>query len=226
MYAEDELLPISALQHLSFCERQWALIHLERVWEENQLTAEGRVMHERPHESGTEERGDVRIARGLRLRSLRLGLFGQADVVEFHRVTGEEGGALLDGVAGRRQPLIIEYKRGHPKIGHEDKIQLCAQALCLEEMLGTPMPLASFFYGEQRRRLEVVLDDALRKETEDLTRRLHELTRLAKTPLAIYAAKCRRCSLFDICLPKATNGQISVQKYLQENVEESKGTGM
>ena len=183
-------------------------------------------MHDRPHESGTEERGDVRIARGLRLRSLRLGLFGQADVVEFHRLTGDEGGVLLDGVAGRRQPLIIEYKRGHPKIGHEDKIQLCAQALCLEEMLGTQMSLASFFYGEPRRRLEVVLDDALRKETEDLTLRLHELTRLGKTPLAIYAAKCKRCSLFDICLPKATNGQMSAQKYLQKNVAESKGTGV
>lgn len=220
------MLPISALQHLSFCERQWALIHIERAWEENQLTAEGRLMHDRPHESGTEERGDVRIARGLRLRSLRLGLLGQADVVEFHRVAGEEVGVLLDGVAGRRQPLIIEYKRGHPKIGHEDKIQLCAQALCLEEMLGTPMSLASFFYGEPRRRLEIVLDDALRKETEDITLRLHELTHLGKTPLAIYAAKCKRCSLFDICMPKATNGQMSAQKYLQKNVAESKGTGM
>ena len=133
MYSEDDLLPISALQHLAFCERQWALIHLEGVWAENQLTAEGRVMHDRAHEPGTESRGDIRISRGLRLRSLRLGLSGIADVVEFHRCgrPDDVDGVCLPGVSGSWAPFPVEYKRGRPKSGPFDEIQLCAQALCL-----------------------------------------------------------------------------------------------
>src|SRR5579859_4686917 len=148
MYSEEDLLPISALQHLAFCERQWALIHLEGVWAENQLTAEGRVIHDRAHEPGTESRGDVRVSRGLRLRSLRLGLSGIADVVEFHRCgrrgdTSGKGlvasGVALPSVSGSWAPFPVEYKRGRPKSGPFDEIQLCAQALCLEEMLGVPV---------------------------------------------------------------------------------------
>jgi CRISPR-associated exonuclease Cas4 len=133
VFSEDELLPISALQHLAFCERQWALIHLEGAWAENQLTAEGRVMHDRAHEPGTESRGDIRISRGLRLRSLRLGLSGIADVVEFHRCgrPDDADGIRLLGVSGSWAPFPVEYKRGRPKSGPFDEIQLCAQALCL-----------------------------------------------------------------------------------------------
>jgi CRISPR-associated exonuclease Cas4 len=122
MYTEDELLPISALQHLAFCPRQWALIHLEGIWKDNRLTAEGTVMHERAHDEETENRGDLRIAHGLRLRSLRLGLVGQADVVEFHKAKTEDQGVKLDDLAGSWIPLIIEYKHGKPKIGHEDEV--------------------------------------------------------------------------------------------------------
>jgi CRISPR-associated exonuclease Cas4 len=220
MFTEDELLPISALQHLAFCERQWGLIHLEQVWEENRLTAEGRILHERANEPETEVRGGLRIARGLRLRSLRLGLAGKADVVEFHRATQGEEGVALKGVEGLWMPLIVEYKRGHPKIGHEDKVQLCAQAICLEEMLGVSLTSASFFYGEPRRRFEVALDESLRRETEVLAARLHHLTSVGRTPPAQHNKRCRNCSLVHICLPLAIGGQGKVRRYIAQALAE------
>jgi CRISPR-associated exonuclease Cas4 len=193
MIDENELLPISALQHLLFCERQCALIHIEQIWEDNRLTAEGRVMHERVHEVGAEQRGDIRVARGLRIRSLRLGLIGQADVVEFHRQ--EEGPPL---------PMPIEYKRGKPKANRCDEVQLCAQAFCLEEMLNVEIPRGALFYGRPRRRTDVVFDRDLRQLTENAARRLHELIRNRVTPPAVYEKKCDACSLFGQCLPKAS----------------------
>jgi len=214
MYTEDDLLPISALQHLAFCERQWALIHLEGVWQENLLTAEGRLLHDRSHEPETEVRGDLRIARGLRLRSLRLGLVGMADVVEFHRVSTADEGVRLEGTAGLWKPFVVEYKRGRPKIGHEDEVQLCAQALCLEEMLSVPIPCGALFYGQPRRRLDVAFDETLRKETESLAARLHALDSAGKTPPPTYTRACESCSLVDICLPKATAGGLSARRYV------------
>jgi len=237
MYTEDELLPISALQHLAFCERQWALIHLEGVWVENRLTAEGRVLHERAHETETESRGGVRIARGLRLRSLRLGLSGIADVVEFHRLeAGKETEAdteaqsrtgknacstiRLPGLRGLWQPFPVEYKRGRPKKGPFDEIQLCAQALCLEEMLGATIPAAALFYGTPMRRTEVVLSTGLRAETERLAGRLHELTRKGVTPPPVYEAKCESCSLMPVCMPKKLSEGSGVEGYLASALDE------
>lgn len=234
MYTEDELLPISALQHLAFCERQWALIHLEGAWAENQLTAEGRVMHDRAHEPGIESRGDIRISRGLRLRSLRLGLSGIADVVEFHRcrrrddssVTAE--GALPDavclpGVPGLWSPFPVEYKRGRPKAGPFDEVQLCAQALCLEEMLGVSVPSAALFYGKPVRRFEVALTNSLRKETERLASRVHELLRLGVTPPPIYEKKCDSCSLFSLCMPIRLSKHPTVEDYISATLDEHQG---
>ena len=223
MYTEDELLPISALQHLSFCERQWGLIHLEGAWNENRLTAEGRLLHDRAHDPETEVRGDLRIARGLRLRSLRLGLSGIADVIEFHRTTNSNEGIQLERISGLWKPMIVEYKRGKPKIGREDEVQLCAQALCLEEMLGTSIPSAAFFYGEPRRRYDVVLDNTIREETETLAARLHEFTQTGKTPLAEYSKKCKSCSLVEVCLPKVTGKSGDVRRYLQKAIAEAEG---
>jgi CRISPR-associated exonuclease Cas4 len=259
MYDEADLLPISALQHLAFCERQWALIHLEGLWAENRLTVEGRHLHDRTHQTETESRGDLRIARGLRLRSLRLGLTGIADVVEFHRVpevaqcpppgpfdrlragsaaltaegteprrvpeheaatvgqaNGLPGGVPLPGVRGLWQPAPVEYKRGRPKLGPYDEIQLCAQALCLEEMLGVAISAAALYYGEPHQRKEVALGVELREQTEKLAARLHELTRIGRTPLAIYEKKCESCSLLTLCLPKALGKAQAVGKYLLE----------
>jgi CRISPR-associated exonuclease Cas4 len=225
MYAEDDLLPISALQHLAFCERQWALIHLEGAWEENRLTAEGRLLHDRSHEPETEVRGDLRVARGLRVRSLRLGLVGKADVVEFQRIPDGKEAIRLEGVPGLWKPLIVEYKRGHPKIGHEDEVQLCAQALCLEEMLGVSITSGCFFYGEPRRRYEVLLDETLRGETERLTARLHQLNQAGETPRAQYTEKCRSCSLVDVCLAKAAGKRGGVRSYLSQAIAEAEDEG-
>jgi len=214
MYEEEDLLPVSLLQHLCFCGRRAALIFLEGVWEENLFTAEGRRLHERTDEPCTEARGDIRIARGLLLRSARLGLSGKADVVEFHRLAGEPGqeGAestgpavvTLPGIAGRWQPFPVEYKRGwtRPEEGYE--VQLCAQALCLEEMLGAAVPAGALFYGKSYHRLEVALDARLRQTTEAATARLHDLVRSGKTPSASYGRKCEKCSLLPLCLPRAT----------------------
>ena len=225
MFTEDDLLPISALHHVAFCERQWALIHLEGQWAENRLTVEGHHLHDRAHKAETESRGNLRIARGLRLRSLRLGLSGIADVVEFHRLGDapekpdskpeqELIGVRLPGVPGLWRPRPVEYKRGRPKLGPYDEIQLCAQALCLEEMLGVSIPAGDPFYGEPRQRSAVEFNSDLRQQTEKLAARIHDLTRIGKTPLARYEKKCDSCSLFSLCLPKTLGKAHTVGNYL------------
>lgn len=213
MFSEDELLPISALQHLVFCERQWALIHLEQQWSENRLTAEGRILHDKAHTGASESRGGMRISRGLRIRSLRLGLSGIADVVEFHRILHGKG-TTLEAPGDTWEPFPVEYKRGRPKRNQCDEIQLCAQALCLEESLSTTIRAGALFYGRQRRRHEVRFDSSLRSRTETLAARLHELTDARKTPPAVYAKKCDSCSLIDDCLPKIMTGKRNVHRYL------------
>ncbi len=209
MYSEDELLPISALQHLLFCERQCALIHIEQVWVENRLTVEGKNLHDRVHEQSTENRPGIRIARGLRLRSLQLGLVGMADVVEFHIARESQCPP---------QPYPVEYKRGKPKAGHCDDVQLCAQALCLEEMLGVRIPEGALFYGTNRRRQEVVFDESIRELTARTARRLHELISMGVTPAAEYGPKCGQCSLLELCMPEKAVATHSVARYLESMV--------
>jgi CRISPR-associated exonuclease Cas4 len=203
LFDEDSLLPLSALQHLLFCERQAALIHVEQLWAENPLTVEGRHLHERVDGAVGESRGDVRLARALPLRSLRLGLVGKADLVELHRAV--EGAVLpgVPGVSGFWRPFPVEYKRGRPKVHHADEVQLCAQALCLEEMLETSVPAGALFYGQTRRRKDVPFDAALRRETTEAAARLHRLFGSGITPPPVREPKCDRCSLFDLCLPAA-----------------------
>jgi len=209
MYNEDDLLPISALQHMIFCERQCALIHVEQTWAENLFTAEGSIMHVRVHSEDRASRGTVRIEYGMSLRSLRLGLIGKADVVEFHRINDvAESGAL------KWVPFPVEYKRGKPKKNDSDKVQLCAQALCLEEMLEIGVPNGALFYGKNRRRTDVVLDDRLRRLTEETAIRLHELISSGVTPRPVYAKKCDSCSLAGMCLPKILGKRSSVKRYL------------
>ena len=187
-----DTLPISALQHLLFCERQCALIHLERLWEENQYTAEGRVLHEKVDGGRGESRPGIRITRSLQLRSDTLGIHGVADIVELHRQPD-----------GRWQPFPVEYKRGKPK-GHDaDRVQLCAQALCLEETLQVAVPHGALFYGQNRHRHDVAFDDTLRAITLATIRRLHQLIDSRLTPRARKEKKCAACSLLDICLPES-----------------------
>ncbi len=209
MHDENDLLPVSALQHLMFCERQCALIHVEQVWIENRFTAEGRVLHERAHETDAEQRGSVRIARALRIRSFALGLIGQADVVEFRRRDD-----------GSEQPFPVEYKRGRPKPNECDEIQLCAQGLCLEEMLDCSVSEGAIFYGKPRRRHPVNFNTALREMTRRTSVRLHELVAQGVTPPAVYEKKCNTCSLFEVCQPRANRQPGTVDAYLRRMVKE------
>lgn len=221
---EDEaLVPISALQHFVFCPRQCALIYLEGQWLDNRLTVEGTDLHERVDDTGRrhETRGDVRIARRLDLRCRRLGLIGRADVVELHRLIGDDAsGAVLEGVEGRWRPFPVEYKRGRPKLHEADRVQLCAQALCLEEMLETRVPAGALYYGQPRRRTDVALDPALRALTEETARAVHALYATGRVPRAERAPKCRRCSLEPICLPDATSGRHSARGYLTRAIRQ------
>lgn len=188
-YSEDQLLSISALQHLLFCERQCALIHIEQVWSENRFTAEGKVLHERAHDGLDESRPGVRITRGLPVRSFELGISGQCDVVEFH------------GVGSSGSILPVEYKRGKPKNHCADEVQLCAQGLCLEEMLGRPVERGALYYGERRHRTDILFDEALRTLTLNVALRLHALTDSRTTPPAMKEKKCESCSLLEHCMP-------------------------
>ncbi|BAM02849.1 CRISPR-associated protein Cas4 [Phycisphaera mikurensis] len=204
-FAEADLRPISALQHLFFCPRQCALIHNEQEWEENRLTAEGRVLHEKAHDDTAKEHRPGRdggpgrrTTRGLPLRSFEHGLIGQADVVEFDDPAEGSGATAAPGAV---RP--VEYKRGKPKAHQADRVQLCAQALCLEEMLGLEIASGHLFYGKVRRREPVVFDLRLRTLTAATAARLHELLGSGRTPAAVYeSAKCDRCSLIRVCMPK------------------------
>jgi len=204
MYSEDDLLPLSGLQHLAYCPRQFALIHLEQVWADNLFTAEGNVLHSRADRVEAETRGDIHIARSLRLQSLALGLAGIADVVEFRRVGDDTPGLELPRLRGRWRPFPVEYKRGRPKAGDCDEVQVCAQALCLEEMLGLEIMEGALFYGKTRRRKTVRIDDKLRSRTTELAEEMHRLWRTGQTPPAVYGPKCDQCSLHDLCMPRTT----------------------
>ncbi|MDN3515398.1 MAG: CRISPR-associated protein Cas4 [Candidatus Brocadia sp.] len=193
-YETDDLVMLSALNHYLYCPRRCALIHIEQLWSENLFTAEGRIMHDKVDTANREVRGKVRIDYGVPLRSLKLGLIGKADVVEFHRKDD-----------GTWTPFPVEYKRGKPKMDNCDRVQLCAQAICLEEMLNVKIMEGALFYGQTRRREDVVFDDTLRTETESAARKVHEIIEAGITPKAEYSKKCKLCSLLNICLPKVSS---------------------
>lgn len=191
MEAGGEPIPISAVQHAVYCLRQAALIHLEQLWAENRLTAEGQVMHLAANLPGGRRVRGIRRVAALPIASQRLGLAGVADLVEFH-----------PGVGGEI-PYPIELKRGRPKLHRADEAQLCAQAICLEEMTGRPVPKGALYYGETRRRVAVPFDPELRQLTEQAVAALRAVFRSGTTPPASYsAARCRNCSLIELCRPK------------------------
>lgn len=212
-FSEDELIPISALQHLVFCERQFALMFVEGVWADNRFTVEGAELHAQVDGGEAEGRGEVRIARSVPLRSLALGVTGRSDVVELRR---DVAGAKIPGLGHRWRPYPIEYKRGKPKGHRGDEVQLCAQALCLEEMLDVEVPTGALFYGLPRRRTEVVFDAELRQLVASAVERARELLERQETPLARREAKCERCSLRELCRPEA--GDRSARGYLERGV--------
>lgn len=216
MYDPDDCLMISGLQHFRFCRRQWALIHIEQQWAENLRTTEGALLHERAHdEQFRESRGDTIITRSLHVYSLTLGLSGQCDVVEFHR---DERGVPLHGYEGTWLPYPVEYKRGHAKQDGCDELQLCAQAMCLEEMLCCEIPRGALYYGEPRRRTEVDFTPELRREVTALLSEMHDLYRRGHTPKVKPTKACSACSLKSLCLPKLMRGK-SVSSYLRGAME-------
>lgn len=222
-YAEEDLLPISALQHLLFCERQCALIHVERLWAENRFTAEGAVLHRKAHDGKPETLRGERIARGLPLRSLELGLSGVADIVLYRPPDGPSDGpssGVPYGATGSLMAALrsatpeelsrwtitpVEYKRGRPKKNDSDRVQLAAQAMCLEEMHGLAIPAGALFYGQTRRRVAVPIDERLREVVRRSATRFREIIDGSLTPRAVREKKCDTCSLLEVCLPDAFN---------------------
>jgi|YelNatPaOPRAMG01_1025707.scaffolds.fasta_scaffold39642_3 CRISPR-associated exonuclease Cas4 len=223
MYPEEEYLPISSLQHLLFCERQFALIFIERQWDENLFTVEGKLLHSKVDSARAETRQGVRTAFGLLLKSDRLGLFGKADVIEFHLIDKNPNTPFKSNLPhtfpdflkkGLWQAYPVEYKRGKPKPQECDAVQLCAQAICLEEMLNINVPMGAVFYGKTRRRKEFVFDRDLRALTEKTSLRAHELFKSGITPKAQYSKSCESCSIKDLCLPGVMDGSKSVKEYI------------
>lgn len=215
--AEEDFLPLSGLQHFAFCRRQWALIHIEQQWKENLRTVEGDLFHRRAHdEQIRERRGDVLILRGLPVSSSALGISGKCDVVEFH---ADSGGVPLRGEEGLWRPFPIEYKRGAPKPHPADQLQLCAQAMCLEEMLCCAIPEGALFYGETRRRMPVSFAPELRQQVCAMVWEMHQLRRRGHTPKGKPSKACNACSLKELCLP-ALMKQNDVDAYLHRAMEE------
>ncbi len=202
LFQEDDLLMISALQHLLFCPRQCALIHIEQLWLENRLTAEGKIMHERVHKPGSESRSTKRIEYDLPLRSMKLGITGRADVVEFHKIDNSW------------IPYPVEYKRGKPKRDHSDTVQLCAQAMCIEEMTDVSIQAGALYYGKKHRRTEIIFEDKLRELTSKSITKLHRLIASGTTPKPKYSKKCHNCSFEEICLPSTFVKKRTVKNYL------------
>lgn len=209
--SEQAFLPLSGIQHFAFCRRQWALIHIENLWAENVRTVEGNIMHQRAHDDQfTESRGDVLILRGLRIASEKLGLSGACDVVEFHQ---HPQGVTLQGREGRWLPYPVEYKRGKPKEDDCDQLQLCAQAMCLEEIFVCEIPEGSLYYGETRRRQRVSFTPELRERVESMAAEMRAYYDRRHTPSARPSKACNACSLKDQCLPKLTKRE-SVSAYI------------
>jgi CRISPR-associated exonuclease Cas4 len=218
-YTSDELLPLSGIQHFVFCRRQWALIHIEQQWKDNVLTAEGRIMHKRADDPFfTEVRQGVVVARAVPIASYRLGLSGVCDVVEF---TESPEGVRLPGREGLYQPAPVEYKRGKPKREPSDEAQLCAQAMCLEEMLSVTIPAGYLYYGETRHRLPVELTTELRELVRKMTGEMHAYFARGYTPRAKPFKGCRSCSLADICLPDLQAKAIAASKYIALEIEKA-----
>lgn len=215
-YSEEDYLQLSGIQHFAFCRRQWALIHIENQWVENERTVDGIIMHEKAHSGDVESRGDAVIMRALRVFSATLGVSGECDVVEFNR---NADGISLNGHDGLWQPYPVEYKRGKPKEHNADEMQLCAQAMCLEEMLCCTIPCGALFYGEPRRRTEVEFTPELRRAVEDSLNEMHDYYKRGYTPKAKPRKGCTACSLREICLPKMAQRK-SVAAYVEGALNE------
>lgn len=215
-YKEEEYLQISGLQHFCFCRRQWALIHIEQLWTENLRTVEGNLLHERAHDgTAKERRGGVLITRDMRVFSAVLGISGNCDVVEFQLSTA---GIPLSGKEGLWRPYPVEYKHGAPRKDHANELQLCAQAMCLEEMLCCEIPEGAIYFGETRHREKIFLTQELRQEVRDCLLEMHQLYTRQYTPKVKRTKACNACSLKELCVPLLMK-KYSVDNYLKEHLE-------
>ncbi len=217
-YTPDDLLPLSGIQHFLFCRRQWALIHVETQWRDNALTAEGRLLHQRVDDPFfTETRNGVVITRAVPVASYTLGLVGICDVVEF---TPSHEGVKLPRRNGLYRPAPVEYKRGRPKRDPVDEAQLCAQAMCLEEMLSVEIPRGYLYYGQTRHREEVELTPALRQLVREMSAEMHAYFARGYTPRVKPHKGCRSCSLAEVCLPVLQENVVAASKYIEQNLKD------
>lgn len=217
-YEEEDFLQLSGLQHFAFCRRQWALIDIEKQWKENVRTIEGHILHENAHDPFmTQKRKDLLISRDMPVFSRELGVSGACDVVEFH---SSSSGVPLFGREGTWLPTPVEYKRGSPKVNDADRLQLCCQAMCLEEMLLCPqIEQACLYYGETRKRETVELSEALRTQVKKSLEEMHDLFRRKHTPRVKPSKSCNACSLKDLCMPKLLKRAGSARAYLDQTLE-------
>lgn len=215
-YPEESWLMLSGIQHFVFCRRQWGLIHIEQIWQDNLLTVDGTLLHGRVHDPKVDEtRPGVRIVRGLNIHSAELGISGQCDVVEFH---SNPQGVPIHGRNGLWQPVPVEYKRGTVKVGDEDRLQLCAQAVCLEEMLNCCVSEGYLFYHEIRHREAVIFSESLRDKLRKTVAEMHYFYREGRTPEPPKKVPCQRCSLREVCVPSLERK--SVTDYLLGKISE------
>lgn len=215
MYSEDQYLQLSGVQHFQFCPRQWALIHIEMSWADNYLTTAGDIMHKRAHdETLFEKRGNTLIAHGIRVSSSLLGIVGQCDIVEFHK---NSDGITLKKYPGLWNVCPVEYKHGKEKIGDEDRLQLCAQAICLEEILLTNVSYGFLYYGQDKQREKVEFTDALKDKLKEVCLQMHIAYSKGITPKAQISKKCNSCSLKEICLPQLCKKR-NVTQYIDDEL--------
>lgn len=219
MNDDSDFLMISGLKHFRFCRRRWALVHIEQLWEENALTEEGHFLHERVHdENFTEKRGSVLLSRAMPVRSERLRITGECDMVELRQ---SEDGVPIHGREGLWQLYPVEYKRGQPDSRGADEMQLCAQAMCLEEMFVTRIPEGAVYYGELRRRQEIPLTEELRAQTAEALSEMQRLYTRGSTPRAKYSSVCKSCSMIELCKPELSK-RVSASEYIRRAWEEEK----
>jgi len=215
--SNDTYLQLSGIQHMAFCPRQWALIHVEQVWDENAYTAEGRYLHQRADNPYIKEkRKDLIVSRAIPIISNKLRLQGIADIVEFYQTLDFEGGIVLKGRKGFWQPVPVEYKRGKPKPDDRDNVQVCAQAMCLEEMLEVHITKGYLYYAQTQTRAPVDLSDELRLYTMELAAEMNALYEIGTTPPAIEQKRCKLCSLVDLCEPKLTHNKRNIIEYIEK----------
>lgn len=214
-YSDEECIAISGLQHLAFCKRQWGLIHLDQEWSENFLTAEGRLKHERVDSGYQEFRRGVKQYSGLHVRNFELGLYGKMDVLEVEKTEGPFIEIPWINLSGNWRLRPVEFKHGKPKDNDVDVVQLCAQALCLEEMTGLHIEEGSIYYCEIRRRSEFTFSNDIRNRTKELALEAHNLLASEKLPEAEQNHNCKACSLLEFCMPR-TNQDARMKSYFRE----------